>query len=391
MPYLPPDPPLTLGALSGITLRPAGPRLAAWLPGRTTLFGSGRAALWGLLSSLGIGAGDEVLLPAYLCESVVSPVVAVRARPTFYAVRRDGRPELAELNAVIRPATRAVVLIHFLGFPGPVREVRQLCEARGIALIEDCAHGLFSRLGDRLLGSFGSAAIFSPWKSLPLPDGGLLQTNDARLRAPTPRARASAAATLARLAYRAVGALEASAGWSPRTWLLRRPWVRRDLHGRTSGAAVRIRASSAVSARMLASTVPEQVVGHRRAHYAHLLDSVGRLSWARPLYEGLPEGVCPLGLGIVVENRDRWRDALLANGVNVRTYWEHLPAEVDPDQFPEAAWLRDRILVLPVHQGLRSREVEWLARRLLTLDPTRRSSVSVRRTAAGRPRPTDKG
>ena len=61
------------------------------------------------------------------------------------------------------------------------------------------------------------------------------------------------------------------------------------------------------------------------------------------------------------------RDALLNRGVNVRTYWEHLPPAVDPERFPEAAWLRDRILVLPVHQGLTNEGVEWLARLLLTL------------------------
>ena len=58
---------------------------------------------------------------------------------------------------------------------------------------------------------------------------------------------------------------------------------------------------------------------------------------------------------------------LLALGVNVRTYWEHLPPQVDIRPFPDAAWLRDRILVLPTHQGLPSEWVEWLARLLPTL------------------------
>ena len=81
------------------------------------------------------------------------------------------------------------MLIHYLGFPGPVQEVRALCQRRGLALIEDCAHALFSRLGDRSLGTFGDLAIFSPWKSLPLPDGGLLRVNDVRL---SPRCRSTA-------------------------------------------------------------------------------------------------------------------------------------------------------------------------------------------------------
>ena len=53
--------------------------------------------------------------------------------------------------------------------------------------------------------------------------------------------------------------------------------------------------------------------------------------------------------------------------MNVRTYWEQFPPAVDFERFPEAAWLRDRILVLPVHQGLTAEGVEWLARLLPTL------------------------
>jgi perosamine synthetase len=85
------------------------------------------------------------------------------------------------------------------------------------------------------------------------------------------------------------------------------------------------------------------------------------------VFRELPEGVCPLGLPLVAEDRDCWRDRLLRRGVNVRTYWEQLPSAVETDRFLDAAWLRDRILVLPVHQGLPSESVEWLARMLPTL------------------------
>jgi hypothetical protein len=108
-------------------------------------------------------------------------------------------------------------------------------------------------------------------------------------------------------------------------------------------------------------------VGRRRRHFARLLEVCHNLTWAEPVVHSLPAGACPLGLPLVAEDRDRWRDSLLRHGVNVRTYWEQLPSAVDTDRFPDAAWLRDRILVLPVHQGLPSGGVEWLARLLPTL------------------------
>jgi perosamine synthetase len=375
MPYLSADPPLTPRDLFGITRLPGAARSSGgWVPERSRFLGSGRAALWGALHALGVGLGDEVLLPSFLCESVVSPVVARRAEPRFFPVGRGLRPDLAALDAAVGPRTRAVVLIHYFGFPGPVEEVRQLCESRGVALIEDCAHALFGRLGDRPLGTFGAAAIFSPWKSLPLPDGGLLSLNRAELRFDGPLAAPSRAATARRVAYRSVGSLEALVGWSPRLALLRRNGLRRALHDRVSGAPVSVRAGSSLSWRLLRSAPAERIVARRRENYLRLLDPARRLSWAEPLFDDLPPGVCPLGLPLVAEERDRWRDALLAKGVNVRTYWEHLPVEVDANRFEAAAWLRDRILVLPVHQGLRSDQVDWLAAKLSAIGGQRSAS-----------------
>jgi perosamine synthetase len=396
MPYLPADPPLTARDLFGITRRrdAAG---SGWPPPSSVFYESGRAALWRALWSSGIGPGDEVLLPSYLCESVVSPVVARGATPSFYPVGRNLRPDLAALDAAVTPSTRAVVVIHYLGFPGPVEEMRRLCDRRGLVLIEDCAHALYSRLGDRSLGTFGDFAIFSPWKSLPLPDGGLFVANAPVRSWPEPGHAAmnvdgaaqttpaetslprsttlppSRSTTLRRLAYRSLGTLESAVGWSPRLGLLRRAGLRRGMHDRTSGAPVRLRAGSRIAREMLRSAPVDWIVAQRRDNYRRLLDAVDGLSWARPIFDGLPNGVCPLGLPLVAEARDSWRDRLLGLGVNVRTYWEHLPREVDSACFPEAAWLRDRILVLPVHQRLDTRCVDWLARQLRVFDARHRS------------------
>jgi perosamine synthetase len=366
--YLPADPPLTLRDLSGITRPPEpGGRIGRWLPDRTRFYGSGRAALWGALRSLGIGPGDQVLLPAYLCESVVSPVLAVGAGASIFPVGRDLRPDLKALEASLGPSSRAVVIIHYLGFPGPIEEVQQICSRHGLALIEDCAHALFSRKGGRLLGSFGDAAVFSPWKSLPLPDGGMLAVNGSRALPEAPTAAPSWYGTVAKLGYRSLGAVESAIGWTPRLGLLRRSTIRRDLHRRTSGAPVEVRSGSALARRMLESAQPERVVARRRENYSRLLEVAGELDWAQPIYDKLPEGVCPLGFPLVADRRDDWRDLLLRNGVNVRTYWEELPAEVDRQRFPDAAWVSDSMLVLPVHQELRSGQIAWLAQRLRAL------------------------
>ena len=372
MVYLAPDPPLTLADLIALRQHRPSPTdvLSAGgvLGSRDRFFASGRAALLAGLQALGIGPGDEVLLPSYLCESVVTPVEAVGARPAFYPVGKRLDVDVADLHLAISPATRAVVLIHYLGFPGPLQEVWELCHRLGIALIEDCAHALYSRNGEVPLGSVGDLAIYSPWKSLPLPDGGLLRLNREGLTVAAPETQPAPRETASRLAYRALGTVEQLVGWSPRLMLLQRQSLRRQMHDRVSAGPAEMLAGSEVSWRLLLAAHAEEVVEKRRRNYARLLDACRELAWAIPVFDSLPTGVCPLGLPLVAENRDHWRDVLLRRGVNVRTYWEQLPPLVNLQQFPDAAWLRDRILVLPVHQGLPSAGVEWLARLLPTLD-----------------------
>ena len=90
--------------------------------------------------------------------------------------------------------------------------------------------------------------------------------------------------------------------------------------------------------------------------------------WARPLFEELPPGVCPLGLPVLVERREWARRRLLAAGVNVRAYWERLPAGVTRTVFPAAHDVAERILVLPVHQSLTDQQIEHLLLTLKRLD-----------------------
>jgi perosamine synthetase len=362
--YLPPDPPLTPADL--LRLVRVGNGLRGFPDG--PFFASGRAALLAGLRALGVGADDEVLLPAYLCESVVTPVEAMGARPVFYPTSRSLGVDMGAVEAAIGPRTRAVVVIHYFGFPGPVRELRDVCTRRGVALIEDCAHALYSRDGDRPLGTVGDAAIFSPWKSLPLPDGGLLVLNRHDLQASVPPVRPPALKTAARLAYRALGIVEQAIGWTPRLAMLQQTGVRQSMHERVSAGPVEMVAGSPIAKRLLAAARPEFVIGRRRRNYARLLAACQNLDWATPLYSTLPEGVCPLGLPLVVEERDRFRDRLLGLGVNVRTYWEQLPPQVDLERFPDACWLSDRMLVLPTHQGVQSGGIEWLARLLPRLN-----------------------
>src|SRR2546423_3886057 len=130
--------------------------------------------------------GREVLFPAFFHCVELEALLAAGARVKFFAVDSNLRIDPENIASRIGPRTAALYVIHYAGFPAPIRELRDLCRDAGLALIEDCAHALLSSSDAQPLGSFGDAAAFSLPKSVPSSDGGV-----AVLRAGWPQASGS--------------------------------------------------------------------------------------------------------------------------------------------------------------------------------------------------------
>ncbi len=147
--------------------------------------GNGTDALELVLRGLGIGPGDEVVVPANTFVATVSAVVTVGAIPVFVDV--DPGTLLMTGSAVlsaIGPATAAVIVVHLHGQMADVEAVLSVVRPRGIAVIEDAAQAHGATFNDARAGSFGRAATFSfyPGKNLgALGDAGAVVTDDAAL------------------------------------------------------------------------------------------------------------------------------------------------------------------------------------------------------------------
>ena len=368
MTYVPADPLLGLPAFGD-------PQLAARLPAAPVppgpLLENGRTALWGALVALGLGPGDRLALPAYVCDSVLPALAARGVEPRYVKTDRQLALDPDELSTALAEGARAALVIHYFGLPAPGLEAaRAVCQRHGAPIIEDCAHALYSRDENGVpFGGEAAAAIFSPWKSLALPDGGLLALRDgpppselSRLPRPT-RAR-----TLRRLGYRMLSRVETTAGWTPRLWALRSWGLRRALQQRTAEAALVPRRGSSWAERALARVDWQLVVAQRRANW-RMVDLAARaVNWCRPLLDELPDGACPLAYPILVSEREAARRALLASGINVRAYWERLPDGVSAERYPEAHEIANQILVLPIHQDLSPRLMEHLLNTLTGLE-----------------------
>ncbi|HLM28181.1 MAG TPA: DegT/DnrJ/EryC1/StrS family aminotransferase [Thermoleophilaceae bacterium] len=138
---------------------------------------NGTDALAIALRSLGVGPGDEVVMPSFTFYATAEAAVDVGAVPVFCDVDPDTACVAAEtVRAALSPRTKAIVPVHLFGNVAPVPELHDL----GLPVLEDAAQAAGATLGGRRAGSLGDAATFSffPSKNLPcLGDGGAIVTD----------------------------------------------------------------------------------------------------------------------------------------------------------------------------------------------------------------------
>jgi dTDP-4-amino-4,6-dideoxygalactose transaminase len=148
---------------------------------------SATAALHLACLAVGIGPGDEVIVPALTFVASASAPRYVGAEPVLCDVRDPLRFNLdpEDVAARITPRTRAVVAVHFAGYPAEILALRALCDEHGLVLIEDCAQAIGARVDDagRQVGTVGELGAFSFFskKQLCVGEGGMVSTADERL------------------------------------------------------------------------------------------------------------------------------------------------------------------------------------------------------------------
>ncbi len=133
---------------------------------------------------LGVGPGDEVIVPSYTFTSSANAFALLGARPVFVDSAPDTlNLDAAKLDALVTPRTRAIVAMHYAGVGCDMDAVADIARRRGVAVVEDNAHGLMGALDGKALGSFGlmSTASFHETKNLACGEGGALFVNDPAL------------------------------------------------------------------------------------------------------------------------------------------------------------------------------------------------------------------
>jgi dTDP-4-amino-4,6-dideoxygalactose transaminase len=145
---------------------------------------NGTSALLVALGVLGIGPGDEVIVPPYTFIATVNAVLRNHALPVFADVDPATlQMDPARVAEQITPNTRAIIMVHMAGGVGELDAMRTLAAKRGIPLIEDAAQAHLAQFQGRHVGTFGTLGCFSfqASKNLNSGEGGAVVTNDSKL------------------------------------------------------------------------------------------------------------------------------------------------------------------------------------------------------------------
>lgn len=332
----------------------------AWLRGREEklpfplgadgcrLYALARHGLWHGVRALGVQPGDEVLVPAYHHGSEVETLVRLGLRVAFYGGDARLAPDESELDALAGPRTRALHLVHYLGFPQELQRWRSFCDARGWRLFEDAAQSWLATCDGAAVGTVGDLAIFSLYKTFGLPDGAALLC-----AAALPESTGADG-------HRGIGAVaELHARWMAQRLPVHRRTVP-DPASYDAAADFALGNPGSCPSRLTAALLPRVVdVGApaaRRAHYRMLLDALS--DRVPPPFAELPDGASPWMFPVQVADKDDVAERLARAGIGAVKLWSIPHPSLDVGRFPDAARRRDTTIGLPVHQELRPAELE---------------------------------
>lgn len=304
---------------------------------------------------LGIGPGDEVVVPAQTHVATAHAVEWVGATPVFV----DCEPETGNLTAeriaaALTPRTKAISVVHFLGIPCEMPTIVELAASHGLVVIEDCALAVGARYEGRHVGLFGDAGCFSfyPVKHLTTAEGGMLVSR-----------RKEVVDGIARL--RAFG--------------VDRTHTERSVPGLYDvpelGLNYRMSEIQAAIGRVQLSRVDENLA-RRRANFATLAQALGDVPGIRVLdakdSRAVNSHYCLSFVlqGALVERRRELIAELAAAGVGTSLYYpQPVPRMTyyrqkygyDAGRFPHATEISDASIALPVGPYLEPADADYVA------------------------------
>jgi perosamine synthetase len=295
---------------------------------------SGTSALHLSLLALGITKGDEVIVPSFTFAATANVVALVGATPVFVDI--DPRtfnvnPEL--ILEEVNSKTKAIIVVHLFGLPANMKRISQIAKENSLLLIEDAAQAHMAKIGEDFVGTFGDAAAFSfyPTKNMTSAEGGMVvlsNSNDART------------CRLLRNQGMEVRYQNEIVGYNLRMTDIHASIGRIQLKKLNRMTDKRIANAEYLTNRLESNSTPFVPEGYVHVYHQYTLR--------------------------VEKEREEFSKYLLSNGIDNGVYYptpvHKLPSFNGSYQLAETEKASKEVLSLPVHPGLRKRDLDRIIR-----------------------------
>lgn len=346
----------------------------------------GRTAIRLACQILDLGPNKEILAPSYNCGSEIDALISSGTAVTLYRIDRTASIDIQDLESKITNQTKAVYVTHYFGFPQPIEHIKSICVKNNLYLIEDCALTLFSCHKNTMMGTAGDIAIFSLPKTLPVPDGGILLINNAafqkkRFSLTQPKYSDIFIYTLPLLKAALVRWLSLHSPLNRLHRLYGTKTQSNDKEGDISNYNERAdmprsyyyndgydkKDMSFVTQRLIKTFEISEIRELRRRNFAILGNMFKRCDGVEPLYKELPVNVCPLNFPLLVEKRDTLVKKLNHKNIDAGAWWRGYHKTLPWSEFPDACYLKNNLMTLPVHQDILEEALRYMATRVKDL------------------------
>jgi len=356
---------------------------------------NGRGAIYQFLRWLPESYGDTVLLPAFHCPTVVDPALHAGYQVRFFAINENLDIDHEDLLNKLDTRVAAVLIINYFGFPAKLGPLPDACRDAGAILIEDCAHSFLRTDPCRLGGERGDVAVFSFKKLVPSEVGGGLRINREGLEfRPINGAIPwrESLRTDKHLFEQAIENLDgglfkrlycsiegARVAYKNRRRSTEDLTPERELAFEYPFEEPLARARMGrISRRILTAASFTEIARARRENYKAVLHTLRLTSRIRPVFDTLPDTVCPWAFPVILNGRSQIDFSLREAGVPLFTFGEtpHLALrgekELGQATSRTVRHLRGNLLCLALHQRL---SAEYVAAYCHTINAYLRHSL----------------
>ena len=341
---------------------------------------SGRAGIAIALEHAGITKHDEVLVPAYHCESMVSPIIWREAIPIFFRINLNTSIDMDDIIHKTTDNTKAIIVTHYFGFLQDLSFIREFCNQHNIVLIEDCAHAFFGSQNGQAVGSIGDYAIASSMKFFPCYDGGILASSTRSLEniqlkktALTFQIKAFFNIVERSIHYKRFGMLgkviNAMLKIKEHLWNSIKSVRGKQSTSNSPASAdggygleeswIHIK-TSLPSSFIINHSNASRIVEKRRDNYHRLHKALAELTTARPLFEKIESSCVPLVFPLFVDLPEESFDILKKQGVPIWRFGEYLDEQITETFCPNSTTLSAHVFQFPCHQELENEEIDWM-------------------------------